>query len=439
MAQRQFLRREGYWPTNPVVGSRGERTRHRIVAQALKLFGERGFRGTSVDTIAQAAGTSRAALYQYFDSKEQIFIELLEECGGKIMRLAAQLGSLGPTSAGFGALKWWLGAYGWVYDQYATVFVEASRVDMSGTVRPMVLEFNRIYRHRIEQRLQQSGVSDPSWAALVLTSLANQFNYIRCADMVQLPAEDEAVDSLAVCLQLLLFPHTPIEAFETVAPTLPKRRRPAVTPLTPPLGDNPERRGRAAATMRRILDVACHQFAGRGYDGTSVDDIVAEAGVARATFYRHFDDKLDLLRRLSREAATADAELTDRLAAVDPTEAGVDALRQWLKDFVVFHRRYRAVIRLAVQGGTDDPELVDFYRHGVARTHLAARAVLERVPRGYPVNLDVASALFVAALDRLPDAIAESDGEVSPDCAADSLAAALRATLLNPGLDPEGC
>ncbi|MEA2128635.1 MAG: hypothetical protein QOJ85_1526, partial [Solirubrobacteraceae bacterium] len=79
-------RRASYGPSSPVVGERGSRTRQLLLDAALGQFAQRGFHATVVDDIARAAGVSRATLYQYFDSREQIVTELLEECGAALMR-----------------------------------------------------------------------------------------------------------------------------------------------------------------------------------------------------------------------------------------------------------------------------------------------------------------------------------------------------------------
>jgi AcrR family transcriptional regulator len=44
-----------------------------IVAAALAVFAERGFAGAKMDDIADLAGLSKAALYLYFPSKEEVF------------------------------------------------------------------------------------------------------------------------------------------------------------------------------------------------------------------------------------------------------------------------------------------------------------------------------------------------------------------------------
>lgn len=50
-----------------------------IIAAALKLFSERGFAATRLEDVAEAAGVSKATIYLYFDSKEDLFKALIRE------------------------------------------------------------------------------------------------------------------------------------------------------------------------------------------------------------------------------------------------------------------------------------------------------------------------------------------------------------------------
>jgi AcrR family transcriptional regulator len=68
--------------SNPVRLTREERrakTREALLDAAGRVFVERGFAGASVEAIAAAAGYTRGAFYSNFDSKEQLFAELLQE------------------------------------------------------------------------------------------------------------------------------------------------------------------------------------------------------------------------------------------------------------------------------------------------------------------------------------------------------------------------
>jgi AcrR family transcriptional regulator len=57
-----------------------ESSRDRILAEALRLFGEQGYAGTSIAQIEKAAGLSpgSGALYRHFKSKDELLVQALE-------------------------------------------------------------------------------------------------------------------------------------------------------------------------------------------------------------------------------------------------------------------------------------------------------------------------------------------------------------------------
>ena len=64
-----------------------ERFRHRqeILDTALKLFSERGFHNVSMQQIAEASEFAVGTLYNFFESKETLFEELISSCGERIV------------------------------------------------------------------------------------------------------------------------------------------------------------------------------------------------------------------------------------------------------------------------------------------------------------------------------------------------------------------
>lgn len=56
-----------------------EARRTQIKETALAVFSEKGYHETSVSHLVDAAGVARGTFYLYFDSKEAIFLELLDE------------------------------------------------------------------------------------------------------------------------------------------------------------------------------------------------------------------------------------------------------------------------------------------------------------------------------------------------------------------------
>ena len=47
---------------------------------------------------------------------------------------------------------------------------------------------------------------------------------------------------------------------------------------------------------RQLLDVACVEFADRGFYATAMDDLAVAAGVTKPVFYQHFPSKRALRR-----------------------------------------------------------------------------------------------------------------------------------------------
>lgn len=65
------------------------KTRQSLVDAALKLFGQRGYSGTTLRLIAEEAGCSRGPIYWHFASKEELFEEILAYSQLPLERLVA--------------------------------------------------------------------------------------------------------------------------------------------------------------------------------------------------------------------------------------------------------------------------------------------------------------------------------------------------------------
>ncbi|NUS55114.1 MAG: TetR/AcrR family transcriptional regulator [Streptomycetaceae bacterium] len=97
-------------------------------------------------------------------------------------------------------------------------------------------------------------------------------------------------------------------------------------------------------TRARLVSAAVDLFEEKGYDATTVDDVVARAGAARATFYLHFSGKSDIVGELADRIwadtgrrFAAFAELPDWSAA---------SIRGWLADYVETGEATQKVLKL---------------------------------------------------------------------------------------------
>lgn len=412
------LRRTSYGPSSPVIGSRGARTRQQILDTALLRFTEDGFQGTSMEDIAVAAETSRATLYQYFESKEAIFLELMQSTGAAIMRVTRRLGPLGPTAEGFDNLHWWLGEWSWVFDRYATMFIQWANVSSpKNPLRPLMDQWATAHNVHFSKALRLGGLDEAQahiWANLVI-AVTNRYNYIRHVYRPGL-TDTQMLDSLAIALQLAVFPDTPravlvagphsIDGAETSRPatTPPLRAEPLSTlPETEQiLPDDPfdGLSAQASRTVRTLLDAAGRVFAEVGYDFANVDQIVTEAGVARGTFYRYFDDKLQVLTALANECAASMAGPITELASLEE-HADPAALRATLRQFLEQHDRYSGVLRAWTEGVPVEASVLAPSRIIINELGAAVRALFGP-PRDYPLSRRATGVMLAALLEHYP-------------------------------------
>jgi AcrR family transcriptional regulator len=55
-----------------------EKKKRHILESALKAFGEKGFQLATIDDIVAESGLSKGAIYNYFKSKEEIYLQLMQ-------------------------------------------------------------------------------------------------------------------------------------------------------------------------------------------------------------------------------------------------------------------------------------------------------------------------------------------------------------------------
>ena len=89
---------------------------------------------------------------------------------------------------------------------------------------------------------------------------------------------------------------------------------------------------RGQATRAHLIDVATRLFAERGYDGTSIEAVLADSGVSRGSLYHHFRGKDALFwavlegvgARVGQQLMEAERDAPDDVAA----------LRIWCREWI---------------------------------------------------------------------------------------------------------
>ena len=85
-----------------------EQRRGQLFAVALELFAQRGYRATTMDDIAEAAGVTKPLLYQHFLSKRALYLELVDTVADTMLEAigkaaAAAVGPRQQVEGGFAA------------------------------------------------------------------------------------------------------------------------------------------------------------------------------------------------------------------------------------------------------------------------------------------------------------------------------------------------
>jgi AcrR family transcriptional regulator len=167
-------------------------------------------------------------------------------------------------------------------------------------------------------------------------------------------------------------------------------------------------------TRQAILDAALGLFAEHGYAGVRVEDIAVESGVSRATFYKHFAERDEILAELFGQLIDPAVEIEAEGRA--PEDRVLSILRQVAERMLEQETLCRFVYSLPVRhdailpgGGSAPPamaqihqELETAYADGALRTGIPLEAYVEVVGRVFEAAMrDWAEGRAENAFERL--------------------------------------
>jgi AcrR family transcriptional regulator len=154
---------------------------------------------------------------------------------------------------------------------------------------------------------------------------------------------------------------------------------------------------KAAATRAKLLTAARTVFARHGYIDTTVELVVAEAGLARGSFYTYFDSKTDLFKHL---AATIDDEFDRDVVKFDRRRAGdpIENLDRSNRNYLDFVRRNADLYQLAEQVANHDPEIAQAQLRSRQRHIARVESSIRRWQTNGYADLDIDPAVTAAAL-----------------------------------------
>ena len=180
-----------------------------------------------------------------------------------------------------------------------------------------------------------------------------------------------------------------------------------MNPMTEPSPD--KRAARGQATRDQLIEVATGLFAERGYEDTSIEAVLAAAGVSRGALYHHFTGKDALFEAVlesveARITAQMNEATMDAPDAVTMLRTGALAWIEMAADPVI----QRVVL-------VDAPSVLGWERWRALNEQNAlgaARALFQAVAADGYLPLEVADAfahMMMAALDEMALVIARAD------------------------------
>lgn len=193
-------------------------------------------------------------------------------------------------------------------------------------------------------------------------------------------------------------------------------------------GERPNRNvARGEATRGQLVAIATRMFAERGYEDTSIEAVLREAGVSRGSLYHHFASKEALFEAVAEELETNVGAQT--VAAASGSAGPVEALRAgflaWIRlagDPVV-----RRILLI------DGPSVLGWERWRAMEEHHALgliRAVLQLIAdegKLRPESVATLANILLASVNEVALLVARSDDrEAAMQAGADAIDELLR-------------
>lgn len=152
---------------------RGERTRNHILEVTRKLFAQPGFRGVTLDQIAEETGTAKSSILWHFGTKEHLLLEVLD---GIMRDLETSYRQSYPDNLPLAKkIRLFIKDYVRLMERYpesGTVFFGMLfDAELINTIRDRVKEMYREYREMILHHLADSGIPATEHLAAAVAAL----------------------------------------------------------------------------------------------------------------------------------------------------------------------------------------------------------------------------------------------------------------------------
>lgn len=169
--------------------------------------------------------------------------------------------------------------------------------------------------------------------------------------------------------------------------------------------------GKRTDTRERILEIAECSVLAKGFDATSIEEIIAEAGITKSGFFYHFRDKNVLAREMVRRFIRENDALFDDLfgrgkqLSDDPLEAfliGLKLLAETLREVKSKHPGC-LVASICYQDRLFDREVTELIRQVTIDWNDRFRGYLDEIAEVHPLRSGLSTSDLADALCCLVD------------------------------------
>ncbi len=265
------------------TSERGITTYNKIIESAIELFRTNGYQEVSAAMISKACNIGNASFYQYFDSKEELLIQIVRDLTDWFKRNIHDAMSnvkLHDDEERFRvfiktlvkSVSEKINAYS-VFRNAEFLFPEISMEFYDGLYNFLSEEFLEIFNHNSKRAFY-----------LFVMGIVN-FTAIEYTISNEREIDDKVIESVFDLIYNGIDTDDHVideEAFEVL----------------PKIEDTQTFKSQWSITHKKILEAAEKLFGSKGYSKTKISDISNLAGVGLGTFYVHFNSKIEALREL---------------------------------------------------------------------------------------------------------------------------------------------
>jgi AcrR family transcriptional regulator len=201
--------------------------RLRILEKSARLFADKGFEDTSINDIADEVDISKATIYHYFKSKEEIYTEIIIDTLERLVEFSK--GAINPSDTPNRKVESFMRAHARFFEENFWAFT-AMLIGFGGVrqinQRTRAIDLRDQYEATLRDIVRE-GIKggefrnvDPALAARAMLSMLNWMARWYKPGGTK-PAHEFARDYASLAIFGL---HTPALAPEPAAPTRPRRR-----------------------------------------------------------------------------------------------------------------------------------------------------------------------------------------------------------------------